>query len=219
MSAARLLALGLAAVAIAACKPATDQPPEDPAAAVDRPTQAAAPQRKAGAATMPQPRLGAAIALSEWSKAPNRAACAPLALASDGGAPNAKARRANFGGGWGVAFDLPGRRSAFGFAGSGLLDGDRAPHSEKVEALSAQWPYMRRWTAAENLPEGSAAGYGVSGASPYPPDNEAGHKLHSLAYLRIPGQQCQYNVWSAISRVHLETILGLLVVIDPTGGR
>ena len=166
--------------------------------------------------------LGEAIARAEWAKAANRAGCAPLALASDGGgtAVDAIPRRANFSGGWGVAFDTPDLRSAFGFAGPGLLPADRADFAVQVDALARQWPYLRRWDSGENLPAGSVAGYGVLGAKPYPATNQAGHRLHSLAYLRIPGQACQYNVWSRISRVHLETILGLLHVVEPgTGAR
>ena len=185
-----------------------------PAAAEPTPRAPAVP-----AAAAPPLLLGEAIARAEWAKAANRADCAALALASDGGgvAIDAVPRRAQFSGGWGVAFDLPGRRSAFGFAGPGLLPADRADFAVQVGALERQWPHLRRWSASENLPAGSAAGYGVMGAAPYPADNQAGHRLHSLAYLRIPGQACQYNVWSRISRVHLETILGLLRVVESAG--
>lgn len=216
----RIEMLPVIAAVLAGCspapqdRPAEHRPDESPAS---RPADA--PEQPPRAADAP-PRialLGESIALAEWRKADNRADCAPIALHSDGGAPDAKARRANFGGGWGVAFDLPGQRSAFGFAGTGLLPEDRAAFAAKVEALERQWPHLRRWGAGENLPDGSAAGYGVMGAAPYPDSNPAGHRLHSIAYLRIPGQACQYNVWSQISRVHLETILGLLRIVGPSG--
>lgn len=33
---------------------------------------------------------------------------------------------------------------------------------------------------------------------------------NQLAYLRIPGQDCLYNVWSALGRMHLEQLLAAL---------
>ncbi|WP_310467603.1 hypothetical protein [Sphingomonas sp.] len=222
----RTLSLAAAAFTLAACSPERDPDAADveqPGAAGRNEPEPAAPAAPRPPLQPPHaqrhPMLGEAIARAEWARAGNRADCAPLALASDGGgvAVDATARRAQFSGGWGVAFDLPRLRSAFGFAGPGLLPADRADFAGQVEALGAQWPHLRRWGAGENLPAGSAAGYGVVGAEPYPDDNPAGTGLHSLAYLRIPGQACQYNVWSRISRVHLETILGLLRVVEVSG--
>ncbi|MEO7240155.1 MAG: hypothetical protein ABIW16_02030 [Sphingomicrobium sp.] len=217
------------AVLLAACAPdrAPDPAPADAARDAAPSTAQPAPHpaeptvaQPAREPSRPPPLLGEAITRAEWAKAANRTDCAPLALASDGGgvAIDAVPRRANFSSGWGVSFDVPGVRSAFGFAGPGLLPEDRADFALQVDALARQWPYVKRWEAGDNLPAGSAAGYGVIGAAPYPATNPAGHRLHSLAYLRIPGQACQYNVWSRISRVHLETILGLLRVVGPEGG-
>jgi hypothetical protein len=31
--------------------------------------------------------------------------------------------------------------------------------------------------------------------------------LQSVAYVRVGGQDCTYNVWSRISRAHLEALL------------
>lgn len=149
------------------------------------------------------PLIGEAVALTQWDMAENRAQCAPLALLSDGGV-RGKARPAAFGGGWAVAFDLPGVRSAYGFAGTGLLPQDAQPSGWQRDRLTQQWPHMRDLTA---LPAPAFAGYGVVGAEPYPADNRAGKGLHSLAYMRIAGQRCTYNVWSRISRAHLETLL------------
>lgn len=226
----RHLAAPALAILLFACSPDRDasgdanraaKGPADPTA-IKRDAQPPQPNvtQPARDSTAPPPLLGEAIARAEWAKAANRTDCAPLALASDGGgvAIDAVPRRANFSSGWGVSFDVPGVRSAFGFAGSGLLPEDRADFALQVDALARQWPYVKRWEAGDNLPAGSAAGYGVIGAAPYPATNPAGHRLHSLAYLRIPGQACQYNVWSRISRVHLETILGLLRVVGPEGG-
>ena len=49
--------------------------------------------------------------------------------------------------------------------------------------------------------------FGLSGAQAYPADNPQGHGPQSVAYVRVGGQQCTYNVWSRISRTHLETLL------------
>src|SRR5690349_21836485 len=60
-----------------------------------------------------------AVYLQQWRKADNRATCAllaPVALQ----ARDAKPRAANFSGGWAVAYDEPGLRSAFGIAGAGV---------------------------------------------------------------------------------------------------
>lgn len=121
--------------------------------------------------------------LTEWSRAGNAARCALVAPAStDAGATP---RAAAFGGGWGVAYDLPDRRSAFGVAGTGVEPGPDTYDD---------WPYRMEWR------DGSRAGYGPEGGS--------GPRL--LAYLRIAGQDCLYNVWSHLGRDHLEDLLGSL---------
>ncbi|WP_176597027.1 MULTISPECIES: hypothetical protein [Sphingobium] len=147
--------------------------------------------------------IGERRARAEWAKAENRRSCAPLALARPGD-PEGTPRAASFGGGWGVAFDLPGLRSAYGFAGTGLLPQDRADARIQRRRLTDQWPYMRE---LPRLPAPSFAGYGQEGAEPYPAANAGGKGLHSLAYVRIGGQRCTYNVWSRISRAHLEWLL------------
>ena len=158
--------------------------------------------------------LGAQIALSQWRKAANRNACAPLALASNGGV-TAKVRSAHFGSGWGVAFDTPRLHSAYGFAGSGLLPEDEASQADKRSELAKQWPYTRELGhRSGGLPEGSFAGYGLEGAARYPGTNPAGRGDHSVAYVRIPGQKCLYNVWSRVSRSHLETLLDSLRIVS-----
>lgn len=157
--------------------------------------------------------LGEKIVRAEWRTAANRASCAPLGLRSDakaGGTP----RPATFSGGWAVAFDQPDRRSAYGFAGSGLTPDDRADFAVKVDRLATQWPYTRRWDKGDNLPAGSAVGYGLEGARDYPAGS-SGYGQQSLAYLRIHGQACLYNVWSKLGRDHLELLLSELVVLRP----
>lgn len=153
--------------------------------------------------------VGEATILAEWRKAENRRACAPLAFWSDGGL-RGTARRAYFGGGWGVAFDRPGLRSAYGVAGSGLVPGDGAPFAGQRAELVRQWPYGRE------LPGGAFAGYGIEGAQALTAADGDGRGKHLLAYVRVPGQSCLYNVWSKFGRRHLELLLdGLRIVPAP----
>ena len=146
----------------------------------------AAPQDAA-----PAPWLGAPLPVGsvspvyheQWERAANRAHCALIAFAEPGAAGQGAApRAATFSGGWGVAYDLPSLRSAFGVAGAGV---------SASEPAYDEWPYRLRWA------DGSTAGYG--------PEGGTGPNL--LAYLRITGQGCLYNVWSRLGREHLEHLL------------
>lgn len=177
----RLSILSLAALAttLAACggggAPADPTPQGPPAA-----PWSAAPL---AAADVPAPYL------TRWRAAENRATCAPLAFAAP--RPDAVARAATFGGGWGVAYDTPETRSAYGVAGTGV-----EPGPDTYDA----WPHRLLWA------DGSRAGYGPEGGS--------GPK--QLAYLRVAGQDCLYNVWSMLGREHLEELLRQLrfVAVD-----
>ena len=119
----------------------------------------------------------------QWQKAENRDTCALIAPRSTGAAgAGATARPANFSGGWAVAYDLPDKRSAFGIAGAGVKASD--PAYDK-------WPYAYDWG------DGSKVEYGPEG----------GVGPNELAYLHIQGQDCLYNVWSALGREHLELLI------------
>lgn len=125
----------------------------------------------------------AAVYAEQWRKAENRDHCALIAPRSVGDAASgATPRAANFAGGWAVAYDLPNLRSAFGVAGAGVRTGD--PSYDK-------WPYVYEWG------DGSKVEYGLEG----------GEGPNHLAYLRIEGQDCLYNVWSRLGREHLELLL------------
>lgn len=190
------MAPALLGIALAACAAA----PAPPAAT--RPAPDAAPTADAPLATP----VAADLIRAEWAKAENRKSCAPLAFGTDADV-GATPRRANFSGGWAVAFDLAGRRSAYGLAGAGI-------GAMTAEALTAQWPYT---LVPANLPAGSFAGYGIQGAAPYADDNPNGIDVKSLAYVRVAGQDCLYNVWSDLGRAHLEDLLGSLRVLAPAG--
>ncbi|HEX6063569.1 MAG TPA: hypothetical protein VFZ04_05070 [Longimicrobiales bacterium] len=139
----------------------------------------------------PAPWLGAPLPASgvppvyfqQWDRAANRASCALIVFAEPGTAgQGATPRAATFSGGWAVAYDLPNLRSAFGVAGAGV---------SASEPAYDEWPYRMHWA------DGSTAGYG--------PEGGTGPNL--LAYLRITGQDCLYNVWSRLGRAHLEQLL------------
>jgi hypothetical protein len=122
---------------------------------------------------------------SAWRAAANRQRCALLAPArlDSAVASQARPRSASFSGGWGVAYDLPAERSAFGVAGTGV--------SAWSDDVYDEWPVKR------DFADGSRVGYGPEG----------GTGPNWLAYVRIPGQECLYNVWSRQGRAHLEQLL------------
>lgn len=139
------------------------------------------------------------VVIEEWQKAENRTICAPMTIADFGErARHATLRRANFGGGWGVAWDaagLPGRdpsgaacatcgRGVFGIAGGGITWGE----SEG----SAVFPHHIEWQ------DGNYATYGLEGRT----------GPNWLAQLRVADQRCVYYVWSFLGREHLEHLIG-----------
>lgn len=171
----RLLPALVLAVLLPAC--AASRAPAGPVASPSADSTAAPWSRAPLAATEVPP-----VYLAAWRSAQNRHTCALLAPASLGRGSGAQPRTAYFSGGWGVAYDFPQLRSAFGVAGTGTSAG--APSY-------SEWPYRRRWA------DGSSAGYGPEG----------GTGPNQLAYLRVQGQDCVYNVWSRLGREHLEQLL------------
>ncbi|RVQ68703.1 hypothetical protein EKN06_00255 [Croceicoccus ponticola] len=193
-------------VLLAACDPAPEEDntgteaPQAPQAPVSTP-EAVDP----GSLDAPPPEpLAVKLTRNEWATAANKDVCAPLVLTSDGGA-SAEARRANFAGGWGVAFDTEKVRSAYGVAGPGIVDADGADGQE--DRLKGQWPHFMR---LPDLPQPAFAGFGLEGARPYREDRPDGVGDNSLAYVRVAGQDCTYNVWSRLGRAHLEVLLSSL---------
>jgi hypothetical protein len=87
-----------------------------------------------------------------------------------------------------TAYDLPNLRSAFGIAGTG---------SHASDPAYDEWPDRQTWD------DGSSVGYGPEG----------GTGPNQLAYLRIEGQDCLYNVWSRLGKEHLEHLIGELRLV------
>jgi hypothetical protein len=130
------------------------------------------------------------VYLREWERAENRDHCALLAPRSIAGVEQATPRSATFAGGWAVAYDTPEVRSAFGIAGTG---------AEPRGTMYSKWPFARDWD------DGSTIGYGPEG----------GTGPNQLAYLRIAGQDCLYNVWSRLGQKHLEALIAELRFVEP----
>jgi len=188
-----------AASARASATPApvpTDLPPPSPAAKVPAEPQATAAER---------------MVLAQWRKAANRKSCAPLSFATTDefeGTP----RPANFAGGWAIAFDLPGMRSAYGLAGTGYSPATGGDSKAQRQRLFNQWPLFRD---LPELPFPAFAGYGYEGAGSYDEAAAAGAGRKHLAYVRVGGQACDYNVWTRMGRKHLETLLANLRLAEP----
>jgi hypothetical protein len=126
------------------------------------------------------------IYVSEWKKAENRNRCQPLVLFGAERELGVKTRRAEFAGGWAVAYDLPSERSTFGIAGTGLdLDS---------KGSTFNFPNTITWN------EGSSVSYGLEG----------GTGPGYLAYLKVSGQSCLYNIWSKRGKIHLEHLISSL---------
>lgn len=131
-----------------------------------------------------------AVYLAEWKKAKNRDHCAPLVVLGAEKEAGIKLRRADFSGGWAVAYDLPGSRSDFGIAGTGSDAND--------DGKRYRFPHSIAWS------DGSQASYGLEG----------GTGPGYLAYLTVDGQRCLYNVWSKRGQAHLEQLLSQLRRVD-----
>lgn len=158
----------------------------------------AAPWNANPPATAPQ------VILDEWAKAENRATCAPLTLA--GVRQDATPRRANFSGGWGIAWDVPGLpgrepsghscdtcgRGVFGIAGAGVTVGEDVPG----------FPHFKDYDG-ENW-----AGWHLEGHT----------GPNWLAQVRVDDQQCLYYVWSFLGREHIEELIGNVRRVRATSG-
>ena len=160
-----------------------------------------------------------AVARETWAAAENAAGCALLFPADPGAlAQGAVLHERYFGGGWGLAWDLPsgpGRwapggeycpdcgREAFGVAGTG---GDATGSEDAI------WPNRLEWTYE---PEPGAvyshAGYGYEGVT------SGGSGEPMLSYLFIEDQGCMYNVWSFLGEEHLLALIEQLRFVEGAG--
>ena len=130
---------------------------------------------------------------AEWKKSEIGRKCPLLVLPSTANSHliDRNVRRANFSGGWGVAYDLPTLRSAYGVALSGVSD-----------------PAGRNsiWNDYYVYQDGTELTYGREGGDP---------NGKWLAYLTLGDNYCFYNIWSKQSKSHLEQIISDLRVVKP----
>lgn len=150
-----------------------------------------------------QPAIAAtateAVYSREWAKSETQDKCPLLVLPKTAAAQlaNRSVRRANFSGGWGVAYDLPKERSAYGVAHSGISD---------PVGQAAIWQDYHLYN------DGTELTYGREGGDP---------QGKWLAYLTLgtqyspAGQHCFYNIWSQQSKTHLEQIITELRLVAP----
>ena len=203
MTTPKLIAAAALILSAAACEKKSEPAPAPPAATPAEPPSAPTAPSLDDVPAMPLPPWsGARISASSipriytdvWRVAENKSRCAMLAPRGLSAASAAATpRKATFSGGWSVAYDFPQQRSAFGVAGSGSDAWDPGTY--------AQWPHNINWS------DGSSAGYGP----------EAGTGPNWLAYVKIPGQQCLYNVWSKHGQSHLEQIIDSLRIVAADG--
>lgn len=140
-----------------------------------------------------------AVYLQESAKSETKGQCPILALPTTATAhlANRRVRRANFSGGWGVAYDLPNLRSAYGVALSGI--------SEPIGKGTI-------WQDYYLYEDGTELTYGREGG-----DSQG----QWLAYLTLgkqyspASQYCFYNIWSQQSKGHLEQIISHLRIVSP----
>jgi len=182
---ATVLLLGVSMLSGCARAPSTTPAPMEGSEQAPRPPAPWSAPALASSAVPP-------IYVDVWRAAENRSTCALLAperldpVLQQAATP----RAATFSGGWAVAYDLPQTRSAFGVAGTG----SRAWDANVYDA----WPERRI------LADGSRVGYGPEG----------GTGPNWLAYVRMPGQECLYNIWSRRGQAHLEELLGQLRFVE-----
>jgi hypothetical protein len=129
------------------------------------------------------------VLVEEWRRAENQMWCSAL-YPVDLGAEGVTPRRAEFSGGWALAWDLPGLRSAFGVAGVG----------------SPAWDDIGIRMPATVSYGGTVVGYGGEGFD----DNAA----QRLAEFSVPGQLCAYQVWSKLGDEHLLELVDSLRLVD-----
>ena len=182
-------------------------PGESPSATPDTTALAAVDLRNGGPPPWSAPKIAGGdayrVGLDEWLAADNKDQ-ARLVLPADVGLSGAASpRRANFSGGWAVAWDEasgPGveptgafcqscGRGVAGVAGTGV---------DASRQFSAPFTNGVQWS------DGSAVGYTGPRA-----DNR-----QFLANLYVNGQDRQYQLWSYISQRHLEYLISQLRFVE-----
>lgn len=129
------------------------------------------------------------VLVEEWRRAENHLWCSAL-YPVDTGVTAATLRRAEFSGGWALAWDTPELRSAFGIAGVG---------SPAWVDIGIRMPNTVAY-------DGQIVGYGGEGF-----DDAATQRL---AEFSIPGQLCAYQIWSQLGDEHLLELVDSLRLVE-----
>ncbi len=132
------------------------------------------------------------VYVAEWKKSANHNVCPLLVLPNNADSQllNHSVRRANFSGGWGVAYDIPELRSAYGVANTGI---------------AAPVGHLAIWHDYHVYDDGTELTYGREGGNP---------NAQWLAYLTLADNHCQYNIWSKQGKAHLEQLIADLRVVS-----
>ena len=131
------------------------------------------------------------VLVDEWTTAENRTWCSALAITDGSLTDGYTPRGAELAGGWGVAYDGQGTRSAFGVAGAGLV---REPD------MATRWPTVQHYV------DGSVVGYGGEGLDESNP--------RRLGEFVVDGQGCMYQAWSDLGDEHLASIIDSLRFVE-----
>ena len=129
------------------------------------------------------------VLVEEWRRSENQLWCSALYPVATG-VDDATLRRAEFSGGWALAWDLPDLRSAFGVAGVG---------SPAWEDIGIRMPATVAYGD-------QVVGFGGEGF-----DDAATQRL---AEFSIPGQLCAYQVWSNLGDEHLLELVDSLRLVE-----
>jgi hypothetical protein len=160
------------------------------------PEPPAAPAPPWSAAKVPA-RQAPAELVEAWEGDGRRDGCAALTLTDQGVGAGATPRIASFGAkAWAVAFDKPGLPGTTA-EGRPTSDGGRSAFGVAGTAIDSTVKRVDGWSDHQVWSDGSRADYGLEGGT--------GPKW--LAQLYVRGQRCEYNVWSAVSKEHLEQLL------------
>jgi len=194
------------------------EPPPPPAEPTSDPFGAVAPW----VTEPPLPQADVPELVEAWSSDADAQAQCPLLAPDDlGDGAGATPRATDRGqpGAWWVEFDLPGAPGEVDiqspavdagratFFVSALADGDR-PGGPSVDDSVNRWPSIHHWD------DGSAVGWGVAGDGVEAPTQPTGWPTEWLAYMKVAGSPCFYQVGSYLSRDHLTYLISHLRLVE-----
>lgn len=167
------------------------------------------------------PVTGSKLILQSWAGAENKGHCAPIgSLVPDTGLtpqlvkPSVPSTQV----GWAILFMRGPDDIGYSIEGMSRfrLDGNDAHGPNEAARRAAMREEFPGFQDLPNLGPGAYAGYMALGEDLHTANNPDGIGMATKAFVRIPGQTCTYSISDRISRVHLETTLSNLRMIDMT---